>query len=216
MNINMNLTKKAAWKLSPAQIFWGEIAPNDHVVQVYENDQVFLDTLAGFVGGGINDGDCIIVIATTEHLNDLEAKLRSFGIHVDALKSDDKYISLDAHETLEKFMVNGWPDADLFNKTISSVFKKAQRKNNCKVRAFGEMVALLWADGHSGATVQLEHLWNEFMSAHSFSLFCAYPKSGFTQDPLVSINEICRCHSKLISGNLSSVEHVYYKPMLAN
>ena len=27
-------------------------------------------------------------------------------------------------------------------------------------RAFGEMVALLWAKRHIGATVRLEHLWN--------------------------------------------------------
>jgi hypothetical protein len=212
----MNLTQKASWNLSPAQIFWGEIAPTDHVVQVYENDHVFLDTLAGFVGGGINEGDCIIIIATKPHINELETRLRSFGIHVEALKSHDKYIALDAKETLDKFMVNGWPDAALFNETISTVITRAQTKNNCKVRAFGEMVALLWAEGHSGATVQLEHLWNEFMKAHSFSLFCAYPKSGFTEDPLVSINQICGCHSKLISGNLSSVEHVYYKLVVSN
>lgn len=212
----MTLTKKTTWNLSPAQIFWGEIAPTDHVVQVYENDEVFLDTLAGFVGGGINEGDCIILIVTKPHLEQLESRLRSFGIHVDALKSNDKYIALDAQATLDKFMVNGWPDASLFNQTISGVFERAQKKSNCKVRAFGEMVAMLWAGGHSGATVQLEHLWNEFMKGHSFSLFCAYPKSGFTEDPLVSINEICGCHSKLISGKLNSGEHVYYRPLPSN
>ena len=211
----MNLTKKAAWTVCPAQIFWGEIAPTEHVVQVYENDQVFIDTLAGFVGSGINEGDSIIIIATQSHISDLDAKLKSFGIHVDALKSDDKYVTLDARETLERFMIDGWPDARLFYQTISAIIERVQKKNKSKIRAFGEMVALLWADGHSGATVQLEHLWNEFMAAHSFSLFCAYPRSGFTKDPLVSINEICRCHSKLISGNLSSVEQVYYQPVLA-
>ncbi len=38
------------WTVASEQIFWGEIAPCDHVVQIYENDEAFLDMLKGFVG----------------------------------------------------------------------------------------------------------------------------------------------------------------------
>jgi hypothetical protein len=34
-------------------IFWGEISPSEHMVQFYEHDGVLLDTLAGFVSGGL-------------------------------------------------------------------------------------------------------------------------------------------------------------------
>jgi hypothetical protein len=74
------------------------------------------------------------------------------------------------------------------------------RQNEGRVRAFGEMVAVLWANGHNGATVRLEHLWHAFCQSEAFSLFCAYPKSGFTQDASTSIKEICATHSKVISG----------------
>jgi hypothetical protein len=60
------------------------------------------------------------------------------------------------------------------------------------------MVALLWAQGHSGATVHLEHLWHALCAAESFALFCAYPKNGFTQDAAASMQEICEAHSKVI------------------
>src|SRR5687767_15949018 len=109
------------WQQSKADIFWGEIAPCDHVVQIYENDEVFLDTLAGFVGGGINAGDCCIVIATDGHLKALENRLTSYGIQVKNLITENRYIPLNAEETLAKFMVNNWPDANLFNKIISKV-----------------------------------------------------------------------------------------------
>src|SRR6202022_722238 len=102
------------WHQSRTDIFWGEIAPCDHVVQIYENDGVFLDALAGFTGCGINAGECVIVIATQAHLNSLEKRLKSFGIHVNSLIEDDRYIPLNAEETLSKFMVNGWPDETLF------------------------------------------------------------------------------------------------------
>jgi len=77
------------------------------------------------------------------------------------------------------------------------------------VRVFGEMVALLWAKGYPGATVHLEHLWSDFCKNVAFSLFCAYPKSGFTEGAAKSIVQICNSHAKVISGDKSSKEIVY-------
>lgn len=48
-----------------------------------------------------------------------------------------------------------------------------------RVRAFGEMVALLWAEGNHGGAIRLEELWNDLQNSHSFALFCAYPMNGF-------------------------------------
>ena len=67
-----------------------------------------------------------------------------------------------------------------------------------RVRAFGEMVALLWAQGHTAAIVRLEHLWHRMCQERGFSLFCAYPRVGFTQDVDASIREICAAHSKVL------------------
>jgi hypothetical protein len=198
------------WQTSTTDIFWAEIAPCDHVVQIYESDGVFLDALTGFVGGGINAGECVIVIATKSHLDAIESRLKSFGISVETLVNDDRYIPLIAEETLSKFMVNGWPDETLFYKTVSDLITRANRRDR-RVRAFGEMVAILWAKGHSGATVNLEHLWNQFCEKNSLSLFCAYPKSGFTQDINESLEDICNCHSKMISGTTKSLTQVLYK-----
>ena len=73
-----------------------------------------------------------------------------------------------------------WPDAELFDQFVTQVLERAGRGGR-RVRAFGEMVALLWAQGHNGATVRLEHLWHELCRRESFSLLCAYPRAGFTE-----------------------------------
>ena len=197
------------WKTTNADIFWGEIAPCDHVVQIYENDGVFLDALSGFIGGGINAGECVVVIATDEHLNALEIRLKSYGINVQTLVDDDRYIPLNAEETLSKFMVNDWPDEILFMETVSSIIERGNCRQR-RIRAFGEMVAILWAKGLNGATVHLEHLWNKFCEQHQFCLFCAYPKSGFTQDINFSMDSICGCHTKMIDGSEKQLTEIKY------
>jgi hypothetical protein len=45
--------------------------------------------------------------------------------------------------------------------------------------------------------VQLEHLWARLCARKSFSLFCAYPKTGFTEDAADAIEQVCAAHSKL-------------------
>jgi hypothetical protein len=200
------------WSASSNDIFWGEIAPCEHVVQIYENDEGFLDLLSGFVSGGVRTGECAVVIATAAHLAALNKRLDALGYAVSHLISKTQYIPLDAEETLSKFMVNDWPDENLFNQVVSEVIVKAKGKNR-KVRAFGEMVAILWAKGQVGATVRLEHLWNKFCENEAFCLFCAYPQSGFTQDASESVMHICSAHTKMITSAARGKTDLLYKPV---
>jgi len=196
------------WSHRSSKDFWGEIAPSEHVVQVYENDKVFLDLLHGFVSDGFDAGDCVIVIATPAHLQALDKSLVASGFNVLELAAKKVYFPLEAEMVLSKFMINDWPDEALFNQAVMDVILQAGAK---QFRAFGEMVALLWAKGHIGATVRLEHLWNKFCARQTFSLFCAYPQSGFTEDAGECIAHICQAHSKLIAGVNQSRTEVFYK-----
>lgn len=201
------------WKVSDPHMFWAEIAPTEHVIQIYENDEVFLNLLESFVINGLKAGDCVVIIATKAHINHLNNRLTEAGVNIASVIDDDQYIHLDAEETLAKFMVNGWPDGKLFNQTISQIVKRAKQKDR-SLRAFGEMVAILWAEGLNGATVHLENLWNRFCTTEAFCLFCAYPKIGFTQDVTASMHTICCTHSKMISGEHNSKSQIFYKPVL--
>src|ERR1043165_8059574 len=117
------------------EVFWGEIAPSEHLVQIYEDEGVFLDTLEGFVSGGLKVGDSVILIATVAHLTALEERLRAGGLDVESARSQDRYIALVTEEVLEKFMVRDWPDDELFRKVVSDLITRA-RKSGHKVRAF--------------------------------------------------------------------------------
>lgn len=181
-------------------IFWGEIAPCDHVLQIYENDIEFISTLEGFVSSGFRCGESVVVIATPEHLRALNQRLRDRGWDLFSLTLQDQYIPLSAEDTLKQFMINGWPDENLFYHLLTNLLLRARSRER-RVRAFGEMVAVLWSEGYSGATVHLEHLWSRYCESEQFSLYCAYPKSGFTEDAKTSLDNICSCHSKRIAAN---------------
>lgn len=181
----------------PYKAFWGEMSAFEHFVQIYEQENLFLDTLADFLGIGLLNGEASIAILTRAHRLEIEQRLRRMGIAVDFMQSEDQLIFLDAQETIAKFMVNDWPDDQRFEKVVTSVLKRAS-KSGRKVRAFGEMVALMWAQGQCGATVRLEHLWHDLCKRESFPLFCAYPQMGFTEDPAKSIAHVCSLHSSVI------------------
>ncbi len=178
-------------------IFWAEIAPPEHIVQIYENDTVFLDALEGFVEGGLRGNERVILIATPTHYNGLHKRLLAKGIDPEGKQYQLHCKEFNAEETVSKFIVDGWPDEKLFEETISSILEEERKSHTGHIRAFGEMVALLWAQGHCGATVHLEHLWHKFCEDKKLSLFCAYPRVGFTQDSGVSLQAICEAHSKI-------------------
>jgi hypothetical protein len=182
---------------SGTQIFWGEIAPCEHIAQFYEHEGVLLDSLGGFIGGGLKAGESVIVIATAQHLKSLEEQLRASGVDVATARSQDQYITLLAEEALAKFMVNQWPDDRLFSDLVTELIMRARARGR-RVRAFGEMVALLWARGDHAATIRLEYLWHQICQSQAFSLFCAYPKTGLTEDTSKSMSQICAAHSRVI------------------
>lgn len=179
--------------------FWGEISACEHFVQIYEADEQFLETLATFFGSALRQGNSAVSIATGSHTRDLERRLAAKGFDVEALSRADQLILLDAETTISKFMVAGWPDEEKFTNLVCEILERAGSGGR-KVSAFGEMVALLWAKGYCAATVRLEHLWQQLCERESFTLFCAYPKSGFTENPTESIARVCAAHSRVFAA----------------
>ena len=180
-----------------ADVFWGEIAPCDHWVQMYNDEPRMMRSLTGYVRAGLRQGEAVIVIATDTHREALEAQLVGQGFDLAAARKSHQYLPCDAEATLARFMVGEMPDEALFQEVVADLLGKA-RLNHSRVRAFGEMVAMLWAKGQCAATVHLEHLWHRYCEEEQFSLFCSYPRIGFTQDAEASIREICAAHSSVV------------------
>ena len=195
--IQLNSDDRAKWNFAPPAD-WAEMSDTEHFVQFYEADGFLLNSLSGFIGGAINSGDAAVVVATKAHRDGLDEILRVNGLDVTNAIATGRYVALDAAETLSKFMIDGCPEEGRFNEVMGGVLASVT-DGRSRVRAFGEMVALLWAEGNYNGAIRLEELWNNLQKAHSFSLFCAYPMHGFSGEKFEQPHHgVCTVHSRVL------------------
>jgi DcmR-like sensory protein len=184
---------------------WTLVGDRAHAVQFYENDTFLIELLSRFVGASLVTGDSAIVVATPRHREALAERLRSIGFNLTVPLNQKRYVSFDAAETLAQFMRGGRPDPVLFNEMMGPVIENARdaaRAGRGRIVAFGEMVALLWAEGLIDAAIELEELWNRLADVYSFSLCCAYPMSGFVGNPHAApFMKICAQHTHVFPAD---------------
>jgi len=169
---------------------------HDHFVQLYTETEVLAGAVAEYVDTGLSRGEAAVLIATPEHRAAFLARLGSV---------DERRLRiLDAEETLASFMANGMPQWKAFHQVVGGLIAEL-RLQYPTVRAYGEMVDVLWQRGERDAAVRLEEYWNELGRLQTFSLFCAY-----RMDPLDSqsyggpLECVCKTHTHLIPAGDSA------------
>jgi hypothetical protein len=165
-----------------------------HVVQFYGRDEELAERVTDYLLEALDSGDVAIVIATPEHRREFETRLGRAGVDLAAARDDGSYLALDAGQTLRELMAADQLDSAAFDRVIGGMIRRAAAGGR-SVRAFGEMVALLWDDGLVNDAVQLEALWEELDARHPFSLFCAYRADSMARD-IDAYAEVCRLHGR--------------------
>jgi PAS domain S-box-containing protein len=174
------------------------VTPSTHLVHFYEEDDALVAAVAKFVADGLSAGDVVTTIATKDHTHALDRRLCAADIDPETVRATGRLLSLDAHETLAKFMRDGEPDSRLFEAVIGEMMsERAAVANGAELRAYGEMVDVLWRRGERGAALRLEELWNELQARRSFTLLCAYAMGKFYKEP-ATIHGVCATHTHIV------------------
>jgi hypothetical protein len=139
------------------------------------DDAFVVDSVARFVGASLGAGDAAVVIATKPHLRDLEHRLSVRGLDLDIARIEGRYVTIDVEETLARVMRNGLPDRRLFTELIGDVIAAAGDAQRIPVRAFGEMVPILWNEGNEEAAARMQELWSELAAAVPFERWDSRP-----------------------------------------
>jgi hypothetical protein len=177
-----------------------------HAVQFHPNTQALARLVGRFIGEGLGSGLPAIVIATPEHRELIRHELAA-SFAVQQLEANGTLWMFDASQVLSSFMVDGMPDARRFRQAMIPIIERACRgRADCVIRAYGEMVDVLWKAGQTVAAVRLETLWNDLAQTHAFALLCGYAMGSFYKDAAQA--EICGHHSHILSidGKLGAVQ----------
>src|SRR6185312_5880681 len=190
---------------SPASAALPFGSADGHVVQFYAHDDELANAVADFMGEGLAAGDVVVAIAVEAHARAFRDRLRSQGVQVEEACASGQLVFLDASSTLSRFTRDGDPDPQLFDSVVGELIEEvAARAKGARVRAYGEMVDVLWQRGERKGAVRLEELWNDLRARRSFTLLCAYAMAGFYKEPEAA-RLVCRTHTRVAgSGHRSA------------
>jgi hypothetical protein len=172
---------------------WTEVlrepAGGDHIVQTYQDPAVLAEAVAEYLGTGLARGEAAIVIARPEHRARFLEKLGA--------RPKEQLVLLDAENTLARFMVGGMPEWNAFREVVGGLIARV-RLQYPTVRAYGEMVDILWQQGNREAAIRLEEYWNELGRLQTFSLFCAYAMDPLDAKSYSGLDSVCKVHTHFI------------------
>jgi signal transduction histidine kinase len=183
---------------------WGRLLvqppPGSHLVQFYEDQGFLAGAVTEFVAAGLRGNETLVVVADEPHRQAFERSLASRGLAVGELVESGQLTLLDARETLAGLMVEGMPDRSRFLGAVGGLMNRLRaRRPGAPVRAYGEMVDLLWRDGNPGAATALEGLWNELGETQPLTLLCAYSMNHFFSEAHSGpFRQVCAAHSHVI------------------
>jgi MEDS: MEthanogen/methylotroph, DcmR Sensory domain len=178
------------------------IHSHHHAVQFYGDTGELFKTIGTFLSEGLVAGQPAIAIATPAHNAEILASLTSHLIDVQRARHLGDLVMLDAEDTLGAFMHNGMPDPRLFQRSIGDIINQTIRgRGQISLRAYGEMVNVLWQRGQTEAAIRLEVLWNELASTHAFSLLCGYAIGSFYKETS-KFEDVCQQHTHVMGTNI--------------
>jgi hypothetical protein len=160
---------------------------HSHAVQFYKDDTSLAKTVATFFADGFRAGEPAVIIATAAHTEIIMEEIAAEGFDLAELRRSRQLHTMDADAILATFMLGGTPDTLLFRNNVGGIIERiCEGRKPCPIRAYGEMVDLLWQRGNGDGAIRVEMLWNQLAGAYDFSLLCGYSFGQFykqTRDP---------------------------------
>lgn len=170
-----------------------------HAVQFFDDEDFLCDVVVKYLVEGVKAEAPMVLIARPERLDAFVAQLDRDGHDGQDLLARGQLQVFDAHEALSRFMVGGMPQPRLFRELVGPVIERGRKAfPHARLRAYGEMVDILWSQNNPQAAIRLEELWNELAAVHPFSLLCGYWMANFRgPNDEALFAHVCDTHSEV-------------------
>ena len=153
-----------------------------HAMQIYTDEQAFLDGIGDCFDQSLRRGDATCVIATEPVRRGLTERLRARGWSVDGASPHARVRVIDAAEALARVVRDGRPDPGglaAIAAELEAYRDGAAEGSDRRLTVFGDMVFLLSTTGNGQAAIELERTWNTLTRARPFLTLCGYSRACF-------------------------------------
>lgn len=177
--------------------------PCSHVVQLYGDDVLLLRQKVGqFIGEGLALGEPALVIAGPRNRDAFICQLSEDGHDPITAIRTGQLVLIDAATLLGQMMVGGKLAWEAFDLSAGAAVRALRISTGApRMRAYGEMVGLLWQAGRAPDAAILEDFWNRLLAESDVSLFCGYPID--LMDPTLdadALQPLIDAHTHLVSS----------------
>jgi len=176
----------------------GATSTREHAVLFYDRADRAVERLSDYVATGLRQGDAVVAVLMPHHAAALHEALRTTDTPAETAAAEGGFVVLDAVETLATFFVDGLPDRALLADRLGGVLATLGASGRA-VRAAGEMVAVLWAEGNITGALALEDAWNELADLYDFTLLCPYPATVLEGGEFERVGRLCDLHSEVVA-----------------
>jgi hypothetical protein len=177
------------------------VSPPNHFVQLYDADEELLVRNVGrYIAEGLARNEGALIVASPAHREAFAAELESLGVDLAQATESGRLVALDAQQTLDRIMHHGSPDATRFEAALGPIMRDVLAGAPAgTLRAYGEMVGVLWLAGNVTAAIELEEIWDARLASGTFSLLCGYPIDVFgTEFQAAIVDGILCAHSTVL------------------
>ncbi len=179
--------------------------PCGHIVYPYTDENLVAQAVYLYASAGLRDGDAVVLIMTKAHREPIDRRLIADGFDTAELQRAGRLTYLVAEDLLTVLTLNGMPDEALFKSIIGRVLEHAQKRaESHKVRAFGELVSLVWVN-NAQAAERLEQMWDGMIKHYSISLLCTYALGDRAPSALPAA--LISCHTDNIAQAAGSMSY---------
>ena len=186
--------------LAPEAIGASQARVHEHLVEFYDNEAFLVASVRDYLAPALCGDDAALVVATTSRRQAIQLALARNGVDLEAARVDGRYLAVDAEEALSRCTTERGPDASRFRAFVSGLVVRLNGSGR-PVRAYGEVVALLWAEGNVVAAMAVEDQWNDLARLRPLTVLCAYPTDGFgTVETEGSFRAVCQLHEQAAAG----------------
>jgi hypothetical protein len=177
---------------------------HEHLIQFYGNDDARLGrNVARFLNESLRQGGAAVVIAGPERREAISRGLLPGHL-----------VCLDDKETLAGLLdSDGQPNPQRFDASCGAVARELHAKYG-RLRAYGEMVGVLWSQKSFAAAIALEALWNTLIHSVGFDIFCAYPIDVLSEDfQLACVHPLLDSHTRVVPAVAHNFDNAMRRAM---